>query len=276
MARPDQSAEFIYVKLGGSLITDKRMPGTPRLDVIERVVGEIVEARRAVPGLSLILGHGSGSFGHVIGRRYGTRDGVATAEQWYGFAATADAAARLNRIVIKALLDAGVPAWGIQPSVALRCVDGRVIDGPLTAVRGALERGLLPVVFGDVALDDARGGTIASTEEIFDCLAQALAPQRYILAGEVDGVYTSDPLLDPQAQPLATITPSTYAEIRQGLGGSHGVDVTGGMAAKVRHALEVVKRHPRADVIVCSGLIAGNLTAVLTSLAAVRGTRVHI
>jgi isopentenyl phosphate kinase len=275
MTRPEQPADVLYVKLGGSLITDKRVPETPRLDVIERVAREIADARRAARGLRLILGHGSGSFGHVVGRRYGTREGVATAEQWYGFAATADAAARLNRIVVKALLEAGVPAWSIQPSVALRCVDGRVVEGPVTAVRTALERGLLPVVFGDVALDEVRGGTIASTEEIFGCLAQELAPRRFVLAGEVDGIYTADPLLDAQAQRLGSITAATYAEIRNGLGGSHGVDVTGGMAAKVGHALEMVKRHPGADVIVCSGLIPGNLMAVLTSLSTLRGTRLH-
>lgn len=276
MAQLEQPAGYVYLKLGGSLITDKRAPETPRWDVITRLAAELAAARAAAPGLQLILGHGSGSFGHVVGRRYGTRQGVAGAEAWYGFAATADAAARLNRIVTKALLDAGVPAWSIQPSVALRCVDGRVVEGPADAVRSGLARGLLPVVYGDVALDDVRGGTIASTEEIFDCLARALPPRRFVLAGEVDGIYTADPLLDPRAERLASITPATYEAICSGIGGSHGVDVTGGMAAKVGHALEVVQRHPGADVLVCSGLIPGNVAAALTDLTSVRGTRLHI
>ena len=48
--------------------------------------------------------------------------------------------------------------------------------------------GSVPVVFGDVALDEVRGGTIISTEEIFAWLAVRLRPQRVILAGEVAGV----------------------------------------------------------------------------------------
>ena len=191
---------LVFLKLGGSLITDKRQAETPRLAVIHQMAADIAAALQQAPDLRLVIGHGSGSFGHVFGRRYGTRDGVHTPEQWYGFAATADAAARLNRIVVSALLDAQIPAWSIQPGVALRCADGRIAAGPQETVALALDRGLTPVVFGDVALDNVRGGTIASTEEIFEQLADHLHPQRLVLAGEVDGIYTADPLIDPAAQ----------------------------------------------------------------------------
>lgn len=245
---------LVYIKLGGSLITDKRQVETARLDVVTRLAEEIAAARRQAPELQLIIGHGSGSFGHVVGSRYGTRGGVHTSEEWYGFAATADAAARLNRIVTAALLAAGVPAWTIQPSVGLRCRDGQILDGPLMAVQTALACGLVPVVHGDVALDEVRGGTIASTEEIFEWLALHLTPQRIVLAGEVDGVYTGDPQRDPMAQRIDSITPFSFAESQIGLSGSFGTDVTGGMAAKVEQAIRLVERHPGSQVLICSGL----------------------
>ena len=34
----------------------------------------------------LIIGHGSGSFGHYMASKYGTRRGVNGPEQWMGFA----------------------------------------------------------------------------------------------------------------------------------------------------------------------------------------------
>lgn len=275
-------SNLVYLKLGGSLITDKREAETPRLDVLRRLAGEIAAARANHPDLRLLVGHGSGSFGHVVGSRYGTRAGAATPEQWYGFAATGDAAARLNRLVAAALLEAGVPAWSIQPGVALRCVDGQVVDGPLAAVAGALERGLVPLVYGDVALDDVRGGTIASTEEIFEWLAGRLPPRRLVLAGEVDGIFTADPLLESAAVRVPELTPETLHAVAEGLGGSHGVDVTGGMAAKVRQVIGMVERHPGLDVILCSGLQPGAVYSVLVESAAEPpvadrpfGTRVH-
>lgn len=257
------SAHTVFVKLGGSLITDKRSPETARNDIVRQVAAEIALALHHDPELHLVVGHGSGSFGHVFGQRYGTRAGVSTPEQWYGFAATADAAARLNRIVVKALLEAQIPAWSIQPGVALRCRDGRVTAGPEETVAIALEQGLVPVVFGDVALDAIRGGTIASTEEIFEPLAARLRPQRLILAGEVDGIYTADPLLYPDAERIPLITPETLPALEAGLGGSHGVDVTGGMRAKVEQSLALVRTNPGLEVVICSGLLPGSLQAAL-------------
>ena len=266
---------LIFLKLGGSLITDKRQPETPRLDVLERLAQEIRQAWEARPGMRLVIGHGSGSFGHVMGQRYGTRQGVRTPREWYGFAATGDAAARLNRLVTRALLAAGLPAWSIQPSVALRCQDGRILAGPEETVALALERGLIPVVYGDVALDSVRGGTIVSTEELFQWLAQHLRPQRMVLAGEVAGVFTGDPQRDPQARRVPVITPENLAGVQAGLGESFGADVTGGMAAKVAQALEMVQRQPGLRILVCSGLEPGTVQAALSDPSVAVGTEIR-
>ena len=108
----------IFLKLGGSLLTDKTEFEQIRQDVLSRVAGEISAARDANPTLRLVLGHGSGSFGHVHASQYGTRIGVQTAAEWAGFTAVSDSALRLNRIVVKALLQAGVlPAWQHGSSV---------------------------------------------------------------------------------------------------------------------------------------------------------------
>ena len=262
----------IFVKLGGSLITDKREREKPRLAEIQRLAREIQRARVENPTLRVVLGHGAGSFGHVHASIHGTRAGVTTPAQWMGFAQTADAAARLNRIVVHELLDAGVPAWSIQPSVALRCADGQVAAGPESTVLAALARGLLPVIFGDVALDVVRGGTIAATEEIFQALDDALLPSKIILAGEVGGIYSADPLLDATAHLIPTVTPVTFGEIRAGLGGSHGVDVTGGMAAKVAQALGWVAKRPKLTVLICSGLEPDNLFHALIGAPTVVGS----
>ena len=268
------TAAPILLKLGGSLITDKRTPECARLAVIEQLAAELAEARRRQPDLRLVIGHGSGSFGHLYGRRYGTRDGVNSAAGWLGYALTGDAAARLNRIVTAALLAAAIPAWSIQPGALVRCTDGRITHGAVDNITQALANGLVPVVYGDVALDDQRGGTIASTEEIFAWLLPHLRPQRVVLAGEVDGIYSADPLIDPAAERIAAITPATLAAVQQGLGGSHGVDVTGGMVAKVAESMAMVAAVPGLEVIICSGLVPGNLSRALSETIVSVGTRI--
>lgn len=264
----------ILIKLGGSLITDKRGTEVIREDVLRRLAMEIAETRRQNPQLRLVIGHGSGSFGHLHARRYGTRSGVHSAEQWLGFALTGDAAARLNRAVLTALLKAGVPAWSIQPGAIVRAANGIVAQGLADPVIGALARGLVPVLYGDVVLDDQRGGTIASTEEIFAWLLPQLRPRRVVLAGEVDGIYSADPLLDPSATRIPLLTEQTLDAIRHGLGGSHGVDVTGGMIAKVQEALAMVSAVPDLDVVLCSGLIPDRISHVLGNSTINVGTQI--
>ncbi len=267
--------ELVFVKLGGSLITDKTRPATARDDVIARLAREIAQARTARPDLRLLLGHGSGSFGHVVGRHYRTREGVHDAEGWRGFAETAAAAARLNRIVTDAMLAAGLPVWSVQPSATARCRDGRLIALGWETIQQALAVGLIPLIYGDVALDEVRGGTIASTEELFAFLASLLRPRRIILVGEVDGVFTADPLRDPAARPVPLLTPRTIASGGIGLGEARGIDVTGGMASKVATMSELVQQMPGLEVHLIGGQLPGRLAQVLINPVYPTGTRIR-
>ena len=108
-------------------------------------------------------------------------------------------------------------------------------------------------VYGDVAVDDVRGCTIISTEQIFAYLAGSLRPQRIIVAGEVAGVYSGDPQRDAIVRLIPEVTSQNYAEIERMLSGSFGVDVTGGMLTKVRILFEVVKEQPNLAVQIISG-----------------------
>lgn len=266
--------ELVFLKLGGSLLTDKTQAQALRVETLFRLAGEIAAARAARPELQLLLGHGSGSFGHVTAARYGTRRGVRTAEEWRGFAETARVAAELNRFVVDALWAAGVPALRIQPSASALCHDGELVSFEERPVVAALAHGLAPVVHGDVALDEVRGGTIASTEQIFAWLAPRLAPRRIILVGEVDGVLTADPATGVQGKVVERITPASLAVIVEALGGSRGMDVTGGMAAKVRETLTLLARTPEpCEAHIISGLTPGLVQRVLLDERTPAGTR---
>jgi isopentenyl phosphate kinase len=267
--------ELVFLKLGGSLLTDKTRPQALRGDVLQRLAAEIAAALAERPALRLVIGHGSGSFGHMAARRYGTREGVWSPAAWRGYAEVARAAAELNRLVVDALWEAGVPALRLQPSASARCCDGELLALEIRPLVVALEKGLAPVVHGDVALDDVRGGTIISTEEIFGWLAPRLDPQRIVLVGEVDGVLTADPASGVRGAVVAEITPATLPSLAEALGGSRGVDVTGGMVAKISQMIALVRSTPSlACVQVISGLAPGLVRAVLHDPAARAGTRI--
>ena len=257
-----------FLKLGGSLITDKKGDAALRAETLAQAAREVRAALDADPGLRLVVGHGSGSFGHVAAKRWAMLDG---AVNWRAYAEVGAAAARLNRHVSDALLAAVVPPVSLQPSASAVAEDGRVVQMALEPLTALLAAGAVPVVFGDVAIDRRRGYCIISTETIFNYLAAHLQPERIILAGQVDGVFTQDPLVHPDALPLPHLTPAAWTEIAAGLQGAAGVDVTGGMAAKVRAMLDLVQTQPGLTVHLVSGLQPGAIQAALLGQST-RGT----
>jgi isopentenyl phosphate kinase len=167
------------------------------------------------------------------------------------------------------LLGAGVPVLSVQPSASARCHDGELISLETRSIREALGHGLVPLVYGDVAFDEVRGGTIASTEDLFVYLVDELRPDRILLLSRVSGV------LDASDEVIPQITPASLPRLREMLSGSEAVDVTGGMADKVERMVELVRRHPQTTVRILSGTQPGLLTSCLVDEEIEAGTLIR-
>lgn len=260
----------IFIKLGGSILTDKNAPEALAPAALGEVCAMLAAYRRDHPADPLLLGHGGGSFGHYWAERYGTARGAASPDDWWGVARVADAMARLNRAVVGALLEAGIPAVGVQPMASALAAAGRIEQLGSAQVGLLLRHGLLPVVYGDVLLDSVQGCMIASTETIFAALTPALQPRSMILVGE-EAVFDADPRANPQARPIPLIDRGNYAAVLERLGGSHGVDVTGGMQSKVKAMWQLASAAPDLDIIICG---PGSLPAALRGDLLPNGTTI--
>lgn len=232
--------KLVFIKLGGSVLTDKTKPEALNSAILATIAGTIAQALREHPSLRLLIGHGGGSFGHYWAAKYATQHGVADAAGWEGMARVADAMGRLNRFVVAALLEVGVNAISVQPSASAMAEGGNLRRFETATLEQMLRVGLTPVVYGDVVLDAAQGAAIISTEELFAYLAPRLKPERIVLVGEA-GVFTADPRRDATAQRIREITSANIARVSQQVGSSHGTDVTGGMATKVQAMWRLVQ-----------------------------------
>jgi len=267
--------ELVFLKLGGSLITDKTQPYTPLLDVMDDLALQIATALQTHPNLRLVLGHGAGSFGHVPASEYKTRDGLPPKstplshrerdetedDYWKGYAEVWYQASSLNRFVMKALHNAGVRAIALPPSDSVIASNGQVSVWETTHIRMALATGIVPVVFGDTVFDEVRGGTILSTEDLFISLATALSPERILLAGLEAAVWADFP---ERTKIVERITPQSFSEIKANVGKSTAADVTGGMESKVKQMLDVVEANPEMTIQIFSGVEPGNIVRALT------------
>ncbi|HSF80584.1 MAG TPA: isopentenyl phosphate kinase [Anaerolineales bacterium] len=249
-----------FLKLGGSLITDKTKVHTLRIEVLNRLASEIAEVYNSSPEIKLVIGNGAGSFGHVSAKKYGTRQGVRTAEEWRGFVEVWREAATLSHHVAFALQEAGLPALAIHPSSTVISVAGRVARWDISPLEAALGAGLIPVIHGDVTFDTVRGGTILSTEDLFGYLASQLKPRRVLLAGLEAGVWADYPTC---TRLIKLITPVNMADVTPALSGSRADDVTGGMFSKVQQSLDLTSQIAGLEVLIFSGEQPGNVTRAL-------------
>jgi len=255
--------ELVFLKLGGSLITNKDVPLTPRPGTIKRISREISLACMNDPNIRILIGHGSGSFGHAIAAQYQTQLGEQDHNYWQGFVEVWRAARELNQIMIKALSNEDLPVLSFPPSAGVIANDRNLQSWGIRPIQTALAHGIIPVVAGDVIFDEAIGGTIFSTEELFHYLAEQLHPTRILLAGLDQGVY-EDP--EHPEKIIQHITPAQLNEVEPSLKGSSSADVTGGMLSKVQWMLSLVSKIPQLKVQIFSGAEPGNIQKALAGM----------
>jgi isopentenyl phosphate kinase len=256
-----QENNLIFLKLGGSLITDKNSPFTARAETITRLAQEIARAHQENPQMRLVFGHGSGSFGHVPAKQYKTREGVTNSQQWHGFLEVWNAAHALDQLILNAFIEVGLPVIPFSPSACILSRNRKIEFWNLQPIEIALSNGLIPLVHGDVVFDEVLGGTIFSTEELFAFLSPQLLPKKILLAGCEEGVWKDFPA---STQFLDTIRLSEFTTISSSLGQSASVDVTGGMLTKVEIILAMLKETPKLQGLIFSGLNPDNVYHALS------------
>ena len=74
--RGKDAGSLVFLKLGGSLISDKRKPRSFRRKTVARIAAEIRRALFKAPGMRLLGAHGGGGAAHHPARKYRTREGV--------------------------------------------------------------------------------------------------------------------------------------------------------------------------------------------------------
>jgi isopentenyl phosphate kinase len=226
---------IVLLKLGGSLITDKTRPGVARRAAISRLARELAAAVKQPRGPRLVVGHGSGSYGHAAANDGGLTLGADGRKRLDAISRTQHRAAELHRLVIGALLDAGARPFSFAASSFLCAVGGRIGRPFVEPIFEALDLGLLPVVYGDVVVDRKRGAVIVSTEELFLLLAKEAARRRMpvgraVWLGETDGVR------DEAGGTIARLSAASALRTARRVKGASGIDVTGGMALRLRTA----------------------------------------
>ncbi|MFQ5919947.1 MAG: isopentenyl phosphate kinase [Thermoplasmata archaeon] len=234
------------IKLGGSALTFKGARPRIRRKALAALSSELSPFRG-----DLCLVHGGGSFGHPLAHAYGLHRGLSGNDGLMGFAEVQRRMRDLNGQVLAALHVAGVPAVSVPPAPLIRMRDGALESLSVGPFREALAAGLIPVTFGDAALDAVRGAAICSGDDLMVHLARAFRPALALFVADVEGILGPDGgLLEVIRGEVPELTWEEPVE-----------DVTGGMRAKVQRMLDIARDGSRCLLV--SGLIPGRVAAVL-------------
>lgn len=233
--------EFIVLKLGGSILTEKKGRGRIRVSFIRdfsRVFFRVWREHFSKRGVGIVLLHGAGSVGHSLVRRYGLLHTSLNKQTIRGYGDVVGSMKALTSHFSQALWNEGVPVVPLQSSIFFRPEpqDRAVFrEETFRILLSILRAGGIPVLGGDLGLGRRGEIRVLSADYIAVALGKRLRPVRLLFATDVLGVYKNFP---PNAGdvPVSTLTRS---DARSLISGKRRVlrasfcDVTGEMGGKL-------------------------------------------
>ncbi|HME53216.1 MAG TPA: isopentenyl phosphate kinase [Candidatus Lokiarchaeia archaeon] len=262
---------LLIVKIGGSCFSDKKIPRSLHIDVID----SICEQLQGID-MPVVIVHGGGSYGHPVAKKYAIQEGRQDTipDQALGFCKTHDAMVELNHAIVGRFLAHDLPAYPVQTSAVFVQRDGEAVISNLTPVDALLDQGFMPVLYGDSVIDESRGFGIMSGDSVIVELANGLARRtsNIVYLMDVDGLHDKNPKLDASATLFTDVyLRGEHVLVPQGDSmvniedaieqADEAIDVTGGILNKVR-ALRNIKRKDIAIALI-NGRVPSRLAALI-------------
>ena len=258
------------IKLGGALLTDKQRPYTLRQSILNQAAAEVKACLDAGLIDQLLLVHGVGSFGHPPVLEHDLHKGFKAPEQRLYLTYTQNKVHHLRLAIAEAFHTAGVAVSIILPSSCMAAANTNLKTSFLDAVAGFIDVGMVPLLGGDVLVDDQMGFCVYGGDKIAVDLAQHFAAIRLIFATEVAGIFDQNPQKHPEAQLINSFRLDAVADF----GTQSIVDASGAMAGKLTAVLPLRNAIAAGlQVHVLSMMEKGNLIGLLKG-SRVGGTQI--
>lgn len=225
--------QILIVKLGGSIVTQKHLdrPTIRRTHV--RRIAAVLKKSYDPKKHALILIHGAGSFGHLHAHTHKLAEGTRNhPEKTFRAVENQSLDARLNAELTTLFIEAGLPVVGLPTRTLAINTNGSLSSLETASIKAALSVGAIPLLHGDMVFDTAWGLSVCSGDVLAPKLAEVFSTTTVFFASDVDGIYTKDPHRYADALLIQKTTLEAIGSGTIEMGGSHNVDVTGGLSKK--------------------------------------------
>ena len=214
---------MILIKLGGSIITNKEKPLSPRkktIDIILKEIGKIKEP--------IIIVHGGGSYGHYWSVKYDMHTKPAKTNP-KGVAIVKNSMVELNKIILDSAVKNRINSYCLPPTDFMN--GNKAIKSKILTINDISKSGLTPITFGDALWFGQKKSYILSGDVIMTTIGKILKPRLSLFVLDVDGVYS-----DLKTKKLIYDFKKEKPEIK-----NNKMDVTGGMTRKITEANNMAK-----------------------------------
>ena len=214
---------MILIKLGGSIITNKEKPLSPRKKTIENIAKNLKKINEP-----LIVVHGGGSYGHYWSVKYDMH----TKPKKYdtkGVSIVKNSMIELDKIILDVFLKNRLNPYSLPPTDFM--AGNKPISKKVKEIEKIARSGLIPVTFGDALWYGQNKTYILSGDKIMTYLSKILKPRLSFFALNEDGLYSD----------LKTKKVISELKGEKPLISQNTMDVTGGMTRKVEEASKIAK-----------------------------------
>jgi len=266
--------ETYILKIGGGSVTFKdENRREAKADVIRRIAREIKRAK-SCKDFRLIVVHGAGPFGHKLVTDYGINNGLKGDKDVEGFVRTHNSMEDLNKVFMDVFREEDLLGFPIQPSACIVQNRKRIVEFDTTILEKLLERSndIIPIMYGDMVIDEGLGASVVSGDAIVPYLAKKLKVDRVFMGTDVDGIFTADPKLNPDVRLIEKIGQGNFETVLERVGEAATIDVTRGMKGKIIKIRETLSG---INVLIFNITREGNVYKVLTGEKVV-GTEIKL
>lgn len=215
--------DMILIKLGGSIITNKEKPLSPRRKTIDKIVQSLRKIDEEI-----VIVHGGGSYGHYWSVRYNMHTKPANYSP-HGVSVVKNSMVELNKIILDSFLKNKLNPYCLPPTDFMS--GNKPVTKKVKEIGKIAKTGLIPITYGDALWYGQKKFFILSGDKIMTMLSKILRPKLCIFVLNVDGLYSdmkSKKLIRKLGKKIPLLTKTL-------------MDVTGGMSRKVEESSIIAK-----------------------------------
>jgi isopentenyl phosphate kinase len=228
------------LKIGGSIISTNTSTKNINVRLLRQIAIHLKTKR------PLIIVHGTGYESKEFARTNRILKGVIASRQQQTALQCLAMLRRIHFRVLKVLTEEGLRVVSLSPFAFCAYRHGRIKILNVQFLRLMVEEGFVPLIHGDLVIDEVGTLHVCSSDDLIACLASEFPTDRLMFATDVNGVFPKDPKRFAFQEHYDFLTLRMLGTLSRAANDQN--DVSGAMPAKLKAIRKVTRYFNRCYI----------------------------